>query len=206
IRETPNGCSAAENSAAFFCNYVVNVIKNDESFGKTVEDRIATLQRGGLTIKTSLNPDIQKIADKEVKKRVPVGDPSGAGHALVTIEPGTGEVIAMAQNREYTEGEVEKKDKNKKTNINYTVDKKHNGGAGFQVGSTWKPFVLATWLKSGKSLNASVNATKRNFPASSWKYSGCPNMAGDWDPNNAGDGSGKGSMTVLNATKNSVNT
>ncbi|RAG60140.1 penicillin-binding protein, partial [Burkholderia multivorans] len=82
IRETPNGCSAAENSAAFFCNYVVNVIKNDESFGKTVEDRIATLKRGGLTIKTSTNPDIQKIADKEVKKGVPVGDPSGDGHAL----------------------------------------------------------------------------------------------------------------------------
>ncbi|GAA3848995.1 transglycosylase domain-containing protein [Brevibacterium ammoniilyticum] len=206
INRTPNGCSAADNGAGFFCNYVVNVIKNDETFGKTVEDRIATLQRGGLTIKTSLNPDIQKVADKEVKKRVPVGDPSGAGHALVTVEPGTGEVVAMAQNREYTEGEVSKKDKNKKTNINYTVDKKHNGGNGFQVGSTWKPFVLATWLKSGRSLNATVNATKRNFPASSWKYSGCPNMGGDWDPNNAGDGSGNGSMTVLNATKNSVNT
>lgn len=54
----------------------------------------------------------------------------------MTIEPGTGEVIAMAENREYTAGEVKKKDKNKKTSINYTVDKKHNGGGGFQVGST----------------------------------------------------------------------
>ncbi|WP_413336272.1 transglycosylase domain-containing protein [Brevibacterium sp. GP-SGM9] len=206
LHETPNGCSAAKSKAEFFCDYVVNVIKNDKSFGKTVDDRIAKLQRGGLTIKTSLNPDIQKIADKQIKSRVPVGDPSGAGHALVTVEPGTGEVIAMAENREYTAGEVKKKDKNKKTSVNYTVDKKHNGGGGFQVGSTWKPFVLATWLKSGKSLNATVNATKRNFPASSWKYDGCPNMAGDWDPNNAGDGKGNGSMSVINATKNSVNT
>ena len=206
LKETPNGCSAAENNAEFFCDYVTNVIKNDESFGETVEDRLALLQRGGLTITTSLNPDIQKIADKEVKKRVPVGDPSGAGHALVTIEPGTGEVIAMAENREYTVGEVSEEDKNTKTSINYTVDKKHNGGGGFQVGSTWKPFVLATWLKEGKSLNATVNATKRNFPASSWKYSGCPAMGGDWDPNNAGDGGGNGSMSVLEATKKSVNT
>ncbi|SMX77667.1 MULTISPECIES: transglycosylase domain-containing protein [unclassified Brevibacterium] len=206
IHKTPNGCSAAKNNAAFFCDYVENVIKNDDTFGKTVEERLAFLQRGGLTIKTSLNPDIQKIADKQIKSRVPVGDPSGAGHALVTIEPGTGEVIAMAENREYTVGDVKKKDKNKKTSINYTVDRKHNGGGGFQVGSTWKPFVLATWLKSGKGLNTTVNATKRNFPASSWKYDGCPNMGGDWDPNNAGDGEGKGSMTALEATKHSVNT
>ncbi|MGO2862900.1 MAG: transglycosylase domain-containing protein, partial [Brevibacterium sp.] len=206
LHETPNGCSAAKSKAEFFCNYVQNVIMNDDTFGDTADERLAFLQRGGLKIKTSLNPDIQKIADKEIKKRVPVGDPSGAGHALVTIEPGTGEVIAMAENREYTAGEVKKKDKNKKTSINYTVDKKHNGGGGFQVGSTWKPFVLTAWLKEGKSLNTTVNATKRNFPASSWKYEGCPNMAGDWDPNNAGDGPGKGSMTALEATKNSVNT
>lgn len=206
LHETPNGCSAAKSDAEFFCNYVQNVIMNDETFGKTVEERLAFLQRGGLTIKTSLNPDIQKIADKEVKKRVPVGDPSGAGHALVTIEPGTGEVVAMAENREYTVGDVKKKDRSKKTSINYTVDKKHNGGGGFQVGSTWKPFVLATWLKEGKSLNTTVNATKRNFPASSWKYEGCPNMGGDWNPNNAGDGEGRGSMTALEATKKSVNT
>jgi membrane peptidoglycan carboxypeptidase len=206
LHETPNGCSAAKSKAEFFCNYVQNVIMNDDTFGDTADERLAFLQRGGLKIKTSLNPDIQKIADKEIKKRVPVGDPSGAGHALVTIEPGTGEVIAMAENREYTAGEVKKKDKNKKTSINYTVDKKHNGGGGFQVGSTWKPFVLTAWLKEGKSLNTTVNATKRNFPASSWKYEGCPNMGGDWDPNNAGDGEGKGSMTALEATKKSVNT
>lgn len=206
LHETPNGCTSAKSNAEFFCDYVENVIKNDETFGETVDERLAFLQRGGLTIKTSLNPDIQKIADKQVKKRVPVGDPSGAGHALVTIEPGTGEVIAMAENREYTVGEVKDNEKNKKTSINYTVDRKHNGGGGFQVGSTWKPFVLATWLKSGKSLNTTVNATRRNFPSSSWKYDGCPNMAGDWEPNNAGDGEGKGSMSALEATKHSVNT
>ncbi|WP_309132210.1 transglycosylase domain-containing protein [Brevibacterium sp.] len=206
IHENPNGCSAAKHQAQFFCDYVENVILNDETYGKTVDDRIAFLKRGGLTIKTSLNPKIQEIADKQVKKRVPVGDPSGAGHAIVTVEPGTGEVIAMAQNRDYTVSEIEKKDKNKKTSINYTVDRKHNGGNGFQVGSTWKPFVLATWLKSGRSLNATVNATPRNFPASSWKYSGCPVMGGDWNPRNAGDGDGKGSMTALAATKGSVNT
>lgn len=206
IHDTPNGCSAAKQKAAFFCDYVVSVIRNDKSFGKTPEDRLAFLQRGGLTIKTSLNTDIQKIADKEIKRRVPVGDPSGAGHALVTVEPGTGNVIAMAQNRKYTVTEIKKKDKNKKTSVNYTVDAKHDGGNGFQVGSTWKPFVLATWLKDGKSLNSTVNANKRNFAAGSWKYNGCPNMGDNWDPNNAGDsGREAGNMTALNATKHSVN-
>src|SRR5699024_906420 len=153
-----------------------------------------------------LNPDIQKIADKKVKKRVSVRDPSRARHALVTIAPGTGALIAMAENREYKAGAVKNKDTTKETTTNYTVDTKHNGGGRIKVGSTAKPFVLAPGLNEGKSLNTTVNATKRTFPASSWTYDGCASMAGDWDPNNAGAGQGKASMTATEATKNSVNT
>ncbi|WAL39181.1 transglycosylase domain-containing protein [Brevibacterium sp. BRM-1] len=202
IHKTPNGCSDA-GIDGYFCDYVQSVIRTDPAFGKSEEERKTLLQRGGLIVKTSLNPKIQKIADKAVKNRVPVGDPSGAGHSAVTVEPGSGKVIAMVQNRKYsvTEGK-----KNVDTQLNYNVDRAHNGASGFQVGSTWKPFVLAQWLKSDRKLMSTVNASKREFPASSWKYEGCPNMSANWSPNNAGDGEASSSMTALAATKQSVNT
>ena len=202
IHATPNGCATAGNMA-YFCDYVQRVIENNPAFGETKEERLQFLQRGGLTIETTINPDIQAEADEAVKDRVPVGDPSGAGHSAVTVEPGTGDVIAMAQNRNYT---VAEGDKNSDTQINYNVDRAHNGANGFQVGSTWKPIVLTEWLDEGKGLGTVVNATRREYPANSWTYNGCPNMGGAWNPRNAGDGNGSPSMTALQATKQSLNT
>ena len=66
--------------------------------------------------------------------------------------------------------------------------------------------MLTEWLDEGKGLGTVVNATRREYPASSWKYSGCPNMGGPWNPRNAGDGNGSPSMTALQATKQSLNT
>ena len=202
IHETPNGCAAAGNKG-YFCDYVQRVIENDPIFGETTEERRNLLQRGGLTITTTLEPKLQDQADKAVKKRVPVGDPSGAGHTAVTVEPGSGKVLAMAQNRNYTASEGEK---GTDTQINFNVDNSHNGANGFQVGSTWKPFVLTEWLKEGKTLGSTVNASKREYSASSWKYNGCDNNGAKWNPNNAGDGAGSSSMSALDATRKSVNT
>ena len=202
ITKTSNGCMGA-GDMGFFCDYVQAYIENNKAFGETKEERRDLLQRGGLTIQTTINPKLQKAAFSSVKKRVPVGDPSGAGHSVVTVEPGTGKVLAMTQNRNYsvTEGK-----KNTDTAINFNVQKAYNGASGFQVGSTWKPFVLAEWLKEGKSLNTSVSAAKRTFPANSWKYRGCKGYGSNWSPNNAGDSKGNEQMTALAATKNSVNT
>ena len=202
VTKTSNGCMGA-GDMGFFCDYVQAYIENNKAFGKTKDERRNLLQRGGLTIKTTINPKLQKAAFKAVKKRVPIGDPSGAGHSIVTVEPGTGKVLAMTQNRNYsvTEGK-----KNKDTAINYNVQKAYNGANGFQVGSTWKPFVLAEWLKEGHSLNSSVDATKRTYSAGSWRYDGCDSYGSNWSPNNAGDSRGTQKMTALAATKNSVNT
>ncbi|MCT1828681.1 transglycosylase domain-containing protein [Brevibacterium luteolum] len=202
IHETPNGCAAAGNKG-YFCDYVQRVVENDPIFGETKEERRNLLQRGGLTIKTTLDPKMQNEADKAVKKRVPVGDPSGAGHTIVSVEPGSGKVLSMAQNRNYTASEGKK---GSDTQINFNVDNSHNGANGFQVGSTWKPFVLTEWLKEGKTLGSTVNATKREYAAGSWKYRGCDNNGAKWNPNNAGDGGGNSAMTALDATRKSVNT
>lgn len=202
VTQAKNGCMGA-GDMGFFCDYVQAYIENDPAFGKTKQERRNLLQRGGLTIKTTINPKLQKEAVRAVKKRVPVGDASGAGHSIVTVEPGTGKVLAMTQNRKYsvTEGK-----KNVDTAINFNVERAYNGAGGFQVGSTWKPFVLTEWLKEGKTLGTSVNASKRTFPAGSWRYDGCDSYASNWTPNNAGDSNASSTMTALAATKNSVNT
>ncbi len=202
IHETSNGCANAGISA-YFCDYVEQTIATSPQFGKTVSDRLGLLTRGGLTIKTTLDPKLEHSAQRIVSGRVPDTDPSGVGQALTTVQPGTGKVLAMVQNRKYS---VAPKPKDGYTSVNYNVGKKLHGGSGFQVGSTYKVFTLAAWLKDGHTLHDRVDATRRNFPASSWTYKGCPKNAGAWDPHNSEDGEGTSSMSALTATVQSVNT
>ena len=61
------------------------------------------------------------------------------------IQPGTGNILAMAQNREWgTEGRG-------KTTYNYNVDRAMGGTIGMQAGSVFKIFPLAAALEAGVS-------------------------------------------------------
>ena len=91
------------------------------------------LYRGGLVVKTTLDLDAQKAAEKAIASTLNrKGDPSAA---LVAIKPGTGEVIAMVGGRNF-----------KTQQFNAAVQ-----GNGRQPGSSFKPFVLATALSDGVS-------------------------------------------------------
>ncbi|MFP5347584.1 MAG: penicillin-binding protein [Actinomycetes bacterium] len=203
VQNTQNGCEQA-GGAGFFCSYVTNVMLNDPSFGKTENDRLRNLYRGGLTITTTLNPTMQQAATDVINQTVPAGDSSGVAGSIVSVEPGTGHILAMAQNRTFnpradgTPGG---------TSINYNTSFAFGGSRGFQPGSTFKPFVLATWLKSGHSLSERVDARQKTFPNSVWQLCNGGHQTGKlYSPRNAGDGEGSGSMSVLEATYNSVNT
>ncbi|MBD5786145.1 transglycosylase domain-containing protein [Cellulosimicrobium terreum] len=196
------GCQSA-GGAAFFCDYVTKVIISDPAFGETANDRTSLLYRGGLDIYTTLDPAMQKAAEKQAKKAVPPDDPSKIEDAIVSIEPGTGKILAMAQNRDYDATEDPEPNT---TAVNYSVDQAHGSSNGFSPGSTWKPFVLAEWLKSGHSLYETVNANKRTWIGSRDFHASCAILGSDpWTPSNS-DGPGSGSMSVLKATYNSVNT
>lgn len=207
IHPTALACSDAGEigDSAFFCDYVTKVITHDEAFGETRAERAKLLYRGGLDIYTTLDPEIQKLAQSEVMKAVPVDDPSGIAAAIVTVEPGTGKILAMAQNRIYRPGQG---GEDGETAINYNTDQQFGGSNGFQPGSTFKPFVLAEWLQEGHSLNARVNASVRTYKPSSWVAS-CvdgPFMTRNWTPRNSSDGMASGSLRVIDATAKSVNT
>lgn len=207
VRPTSQTCVGVgkKGNAAFFCDYVTKYITHNEAFGETREDRTNLLYRGGLDIYTTLDPKMQEEAQNAVMDAVPKDDPSGVAASIVTVEPKTGHILTMVQNREYRTG----KDPGVgATAVNYSTDSQFGGSNGFQPGSTFKPFVLAAWLDAGKSLNQTVNATVRPYKMSSWKASCLEgNLTGpDWTPRNASDGRGSGSLRVVDATAGSVNT
>ncbi|MCO7274573.1 MULTISPECIES: transglycosylase domain-containing protein [Cellulosimicrobium] len=196
------GCQASGGSA-FFCDYVTKIIMSDPVFGETKEERQTLLYRGGLDIYTTLDPAMQAAAEQHASAAVPADDPSQIEDAIVTVEPGTGKILAMAQNRAFDNTQEPAPNT---TAVNYSVDQAHGSSNGFSPGSTWKPFVLAEWLNQGHSLYETVSANKRTWTINRDFHASCTRLGNEkWTPANS-DGPGSGSMSVLKATYNSVNT
>ena len=201
VQPSVQGCSPAGN-AAYFCDYVIKTIINDPAYGETEADRRKLLLRGGLTITTTLDPRLQDLAHTAAVNTVPIDDPSGISEAIVTVEPGTGKIVAMTQNSRYGTASAESP---RDTLVNWSADEAFGSSSGFQTGSTFKAFVLYEWLRSGRSLSDVIDATRRTFPRSSWTISCAPLYADDYRPGNV-LGIASGRMTVLTATRESVNT
>ncbi|MDR1151812.1 MAG: penicillin-binding protein [Bifidobacteriaceae bacterium] len=208
ITEVTTGCAGANklSGSAYYCDYVVSVIRNSPEFGETQEERMRLLKRGGLEIYTTLDRKVQKQALNSILDTIPKRDPSGVGIALSAVEPGTGRILAMVQNRDYSVGETTKK---RETSVNWNTDKDSGGSSGFQSGSTFKPFVLADWLNEGHSLGEQFAAMKSDYSNSDWKAVGCRegdsiHAGGEWKVANST--SGQATMNAVGATANSVNT
>ncbi|NAZ82754.1 PASTA domain-containing protein, partial [Kineococcus sp. R8] len=193
------GCLSA-GSAAYFCDYVTRVVETDQTFGKTVEDRQKLLKRGGLVIRTTLDRNVQQIAQDAVNAGVNPGQDARSAQSVV--QPGTGSILAMAQDTTFSPDD----DQPGVTTQNYNVSRDMNGTDGFQQGSTFKAFTLATWLKAGKSLDSTVLAPDQgNDPFSAFTKCGEKLRGGRYQYSNS-EGGGGGAMSVRSATANSVNT
>ncbi|WP_282947517.1 penicillin-binding protein [Cellulomonas endometrii] len=203
VNEAQSGCMAAGAVVAgsgYFCDYVTRVIRNDPAFGATPEERQDLLFRGGLTITTTLDPRLQTEADAEVKAGVPVDDGSGVGSAISVVQPGTGQIKAMAQNRNFNNSaEATGRD----NAVNYNTSYSYGGSGGFAPGSTFKPFTLLEWLKQGHSLNERVDGTERTLNTNQFTACGERYPSQTWKVGNSEGGGG--SMTIMDATRQSVN-
>lgn len=219
-----NGCGAGKDTS-LFCDYITTVIKNNDdeafsSWGKTATDRMVSFMRGGYKVVTTLDLSDQHEAQKQISRGVPVNGKKTLSHtttkqgarvavqleaAITSVEPGTGEIRAMAQNAPFDGAETSSI--KGATSINYTADYAHGGSNGFQAGSSFKPYVLADWLKTGHSLYQEVNGNRSNFTFNDF-HSTCANSFtrsnNPWPVGNS-EGAAPGMVRVDHATADSIN-
>ncbi|HYB47536.1 MAG TPA: transglycosylase domain-containing protein, partial [Streptosporangiaceae bacterium] len=142
-----SGCEASSvGSAGFFCEYVEEVLLHDPAYGKTPVDRAKLLATGGLKVYTTLDPQDQQAANQAVNYVEPASsglfDPGHNADAEAVVQPGTGQIRAIAENRPYGTGRGQ-------TEIDYAVNTAYGASSGVQTGSSSKLFTLITALKEG---------------------------------------------------------
>ncbi|MBE1604683.1 transglycosylase domain-containing protein [Actinopolymorpha pittospori] len=135
-----NGCITAQASAAFFCQYVVNELRTNPVFGKTKAERQTFLDHGDLTIRTTMVPAAEEAAQTAIFDNVAPSD--SVASDMVIVQPGTGQIQAMAQSRSMGSGQDQ-------TYFNYATSTALGGTSGFQAGSTFKAFVALAALEQG---------------------------------------------------------
>ena len=121
--------------------------------------------------------------------------------AMSSVEPGTGKIVSMVQNTNY--GTASPEDPNA-TTVNLNVGTDRGGGFGFQSGSTFKVYTLIEWIRSGRSVQERVDASRDTYSRDDFTISCAPDLADDYNPSNI-EGIGSGMMTVLESTTRSVN-
>lgn len=139
----------------------------------------ATVRQGGLKIKTTVDPQLQKIAERAVKENLSPGGPSGA---IAVLDTKSGEIRAMASTESYAESKFNRA-----------------AQARRQPGSTAKVWVLAAFLQEGVDPDATTYTSRpikvRYGPGAEW-----------WEPKTY-SGSFAGTMTIrraMTASDNSV--
>jgi membrane peptidoglycan carboxypeptidase len=196
VQDVDNGC--VNSRAPFFCDYVISYLLQDPQLGATVQERKNVLKNGGLTIKTTIDMSAQQDADSAVAAHV--GKTDKAIGALAIEQPGTGNVLALAQSRP-----MGNRKKQGETYINFTVPKEYGGANGFQPGSTFKVFTLATALEDGYPLTTTFDArSPMDFDLAD--FSNCPGEGTFGGPYTAVNSTSSGMMNMYSGTRLSVNT
>jgi membrane peptidoglycan carboxypeptidase len=207
IHEPSTGCQTALANA-YFCDYVIYVLANDPVFGDDADARITNIRRGGFDVYTTLDLDLQNAAVATLNANVPKSVAGwDVGSVISSVQVGTGRVLAMAQNKDYSQDPEVLATGDNWTSVNYNTDFNAGGSSGFQPGSTYKVFTLAEWLNTGHSLSERVDSA----PKSRWgtftdSCLGPQNYdAEGWSPKNDADESG-GNYSALESTIGSINT
>jgi penicillin-binding protein 1A len=140
------------------------------------------IYRGGLRVRTTLDTDWQRQAERAIAANLPAR--AGPDAALVAIEPRTGAIRAMVGGRDFGKSE-----------FNLATQGRR------QAGSAFKPFVLLAALEQGIS-----PLELRDGPSTiTIRDPFCETKGAPWTVSNAGD-QWAGRMTLEQAMAGSVNT
>jgi membrane peptidoglycan carboxypeptidase len=203
-----SGCqSASVGSAGFFCQYVEEVFLNDPAYGNTPMARAKLLSTGGLKIYTTLNPKDQQAANNAVNYVVPARsgyfNPGHNADTEAMVQPGTGQIEAMAEDRPYGTGRGQ-------TEINYAVNTAYGGSTGVQTGSSSKLFTLITALEQGIPFGFQLTVPGSTTVTGYTNCEGAPagtttsGVVGGYDVSNA-EGPAKSTDSLYTGTTNSIN-
>ncbi|MFC4054447.1 penicillin-binding protein [Actinomadura syzygii] len=193
------GCESSK--VPYFCEYVKYDMLNILSDGKYWQLKpkqqqryVNDLNRGGYTIRTTLDMQDQRAVDRSLRQTVAPGGSRVGVEAMV--EPGSGGIRAMGVSKRFGPGKG-------RTTINLPADAAHGGGSGVSAGSTFKVFTLAAALSQGIPVSTSINSGNRTTVA------GLSTCKGDgtapWSPTNA-DPAEAGGYNLKTGTWASVNT
>jgi membrane peptidoglycan carboxypeptidase len=199
--QAQSGCeSATVGSAGYFCEFVEETFLRDPEYGATVAARAKLLSTGGLQIYTTLDPQDQKAANNAVNYVVPYHNgsfnPGDNAAVEAVVQPGTGDIRAIAQDRPYGSGSGQ-------TEIDYAVNTPYGGGAGVQTGSSSKLFTLITALEQHYQFGYTETVPySETIPG----FTDCNgNGAGVWKVVNADPGD-HGTYSLYTGTTASINT
>ena len=207
ITEPSTGCQSAAGSA-YFCDLVLRTLRNDPAFGADRATRLANFRLGGYNVYTTLDLDLQAAAETTMTENVPKSfEDWDVGGVISSVGVGTGRVLAMTQNKDYTQDPAVAAANPNATGINFNTDSDQGGSKGFQTGSTYKVFTLAEWLKEGNSLADSVSSRQR----SDWgvfqdSCNGPQEYGTSFDPNNDASYENGSYYSALQSTISSINT
>ena len=203
-----SGCqSSSVGSAGYFCQYVEEVFLRNPAYGKTPMDRAKLLATGGLKIYTTLNPQDQQAANRAVNyvepARSSVYNPGHNADTEAVVQPGTGQIMAIAQNRPYGTSRG-------KTEISYAVNTAYGGSSGVQTGSSSKLFTLITALKQNYAFGFTMHVPGSTTVTGYTNCQGGPagyyqGQAGAFNVTNAEGPQSDSNQSLYTGTTQSVN-
>ncbi len=196
--------TCAASKYPYFCTFVIRWLEEQPALGATVATRRTRIYSGGLTIHTTLDPQVQQNVDRSIRDVAPDHNHLGVAAAAYVTAPGTGKVLAFGQNTSFglTTGSGG-------TAVDYALDQRYGGSGGFQFGSTAKAFSLVTAMAQGLGTDATVTgigATPQH--AATYTPSDFPQPCGlsrNWEVLND-EAWGGGTISLKTATAKSTNT
>ncbi|MDR2931117.1 MAG: penicillin-binding protein [Propionibacteriaceae bacterium] len=210
IQYAQNGCANIEDKAYIqVCQFVVNTLMKNEHLGTPDSAALmSNLRLGGYSIQTTIDPVKQHATQDAISARIAGGDPVKA--SMVIMEPGTGRVIAAAQNRQDIATDALSPIENYangRTDYQYFAPYGYGIDEGAQAGSTFKPFVAAAALNAGIPPSTRFNAKSRMVFGVNEDFRACDGApskpTAEWPVSNT---SPSGVMDMYGGTANSVNT